>query len=412
MLHKENSTITLLIILCLLSNYFFYLITFSVNAPNGDDFYCIYQAVVNYNAAHTVSAKLIEIITPWLEHTIAYTKLLAIANYKLLGTLNFKIYIVIGNLSLVGIAFIFYKVLRKLLVPVWYYIPIAFLLFQQQSYEGQYWPAATAAYMSVIFFSMTCFYFVFISENKLFLLGLLFGTMALYTFGSGIITLLIVLGVLLLKRNYKKAALWTMCIMVVYFVFNNFYTYPKASRPPIFSSLLNNPEYVFNYFFAFSGMILDFDEAIKAPNEVIGIIGFGFLLWVGLLFFLLSLLIKHFKNFTFFQKSPFWFLVALSLFIFGSHLSMALLRGEKEMIHIFSSRYKIYPLILFITIYLSALLYFKNSYNKKLILACAITLFSILFNITSQYIYTYKIVTLRNEFLAGMYNWHKRMFKF
>ncbi len=405
-LEMEHQYLTYFIVIGLACLHFAYLASFSLNVPNGDDLYCIYDAVLQFDAAKGFWQKITVIITPWLEHTIAYTKLLAIANYKILGKLDFKVYIITGNLSLVGIAFIFYKVLKGLEVNVWYFIPIALLLFQPQSYEGQYWPAATAAYMSVIFYSMLCFYILFLTDDRWLFAALLAGIMALYTFGAGIITLIVALGVLVLKRDFKKAVIWSIGCLLVYGIFITFYTYPAAERPPIFEALLNTPSFVLNYFLSFLGMILDFEETPKMPSQVIAIILFGGVLSLLLLLFLAISWIRTFNRPILTSNRPMWFLISLSLFVVGSTLSMALLRGQTEMIYLFSSRYKIYPIIFLITTYLTALYFFKRNLRIKQSIAGIITTFAILFFIVSYYSYTYKIIELRNYFLSGMYNWN------
>ncbi|WP_025763646.1 hypothetical protein [Dyadobacter tibetensis] len=393
-----------LIIILVIGLHFAYLYRFSLNIPNGDDFYCIYDFLIQYNATESLKEKILLVITPWLEHTIAYTKLLAVINESLLGELNFKAYIFSGNLSLLGIFSLFALLFRRMKFPVTFLVPVALLLFQPQSFEGLYWPAATAAYMSVIFYSFLAVYLACREGRYNLYFAMLAGTMALYTFGAGIMVIPVILLVLLLKTDYIKALKWAVWSAVILFVFLYFYVYPESSRPPIFESLFNNPGYVFNYFFAFMGMTIDFAEANRMPSEVRHIITYGFFLFVSLATLLLLRFIWILQGRKK-QSSAYWTLVGFALIIMGGTASMALLRGQSEMIYIFSSRYKIYPAILTVLVYSTAMLYYKDWVVARVFPWLAIGLSGVFF-IVSYYQYTYKIKELRDTFEAGAYNWH------
>ncbi|PWJ55594.1 hypothetical protein CLV98_11370 [Dyadobacter jejuensis] len=384
--------------------HFSYLFRFALNVPNGDDYYCIYDFLIQYQAADSISEKLLLIITPWLEHTIAYTKILALVNHLIFGVLDFKAYIFMGNLSLVGIFSLYYLLLSRMKKPIYFIIPIALLLFQPQSYEGLYWPAATAAYMSVIFFSFLSVYLACSDRRGAIWGALAAGTMALYTFGSGVMVLPVVFVILLLKGDYRKLLIWSLWSAFILTLFLTFYVYPESSRPPIFQSLLTNPGYVFNYFFAFLGMTTDLEEANKMPNEVRHIIGYGFVLFVLLFGLLFKRFLAFLKNRTK-NSADFWTIVGFSLIILGGTASMALLRGQTEMIYIFSSRYKIYSANMTILVFCAMLLFSTKRPWEKYFLALALTLSSVFF-VVSYYHYTYKIKEQRDVFQAGVYNWN------
>ena len=111
---------------------FFFLIQnkFIVNAPYSDDWNAINGLVIRYfSAGDSFFEKLSLIIGQNNEHREGYLSIIAIIQFWIFGNINYKLFDLLGSLSILGIFFILYGYILKFKKPRWIILPIAFILF-------------------------------------------------------------------------------------------------------------------------------------------------------------------------------------------------------------------------------------------------------------------------------------------
>jgi hypothetical protein len=370
----------------------------AVNVPQGDDLYCLLLFTQSFQDAKTWKECLRLLFEQWVEHRIVYSRLTALASYWLHGTLNFKTVILIGNLSLVGITFIFYKLLRKFGLNIYYLIPVTLTLFSPVMYEGNLWAGASTVYMPVCFLGILCIYLLTIPSNIAFVSALLTAILATYSFGNGMFTFVAGFSVLLYLRKNKKALIWMLVGFLAVLIYFKGFEMHSATNAFGWAVHFRHPEYLFYNFFAFVGGIFNYYENINglfASQNLLAVLT-GITFTAICAWGVKTLLLDRKDNP---QASAAWLGIALYAGI--TSIAIAYSRTTSEQMTAISSRYKVYSMIIFVLVYLWCLTYFKK---KKLIggIFLGISAGLLLFN---YFVYYEKFVNYKSYSMAGLHNY-------
>ena len=93
---------------------FFYFFAINiVDVPINDDF-ALLDFINKYLESNNFSEKIKLLFAQHNEHRIFYDRMFTLLSYKLIGTVNFTFLATIGNLSLIVICLIFYKIFNNL----------------------------------------------------------------------------------------------------------------------------------------------------------------------------------------------------------------------------------------------------------------------------------------------------------
>jgi hypothetical protein len=128
---------------------FFY---YTVNAPINNDYQAILDFINKIIATDSYSEKMKLIFSQHNEHRIVYDRIWTIISYKLQNNVNFNFLAFIGNLSLLGIAIIFYKRYSLLQKPLLLFVPITVLLFNITLWENITFAMAALSNFTVYLF--------------------------------------------------------------------------------------------------------------------------------------------------------------------------------------------------------------------------------------------------------------------
>lgn len=397
--------IAYLAIFCLIAIHFYFLAIFSVNAPFGDDFYCIFDSTYKFLHLTHFSDQLRLLAEPWLEHSIAYTKLQALAIYAVLGKLDFKVFIFLGNLCLLGILYLLHQLLKQSGLKIIYTLPVAFLLLQPQSYEGLYWAGATSAYMAVIFYSLLSIYLLNKDGWLPFCGSMLAAVVALYTFGSGLLVIPIAFCTLLFRKQFQKSLVWSIFSGVLLFIFFNYFDYPDSNDSTLLKNLKETPQYVAIYLFSFLGAVANYREYPQTLSEYPVPFLFGLAVSISLLYIVLTKTIQlNTATFRRRETDLFWTFIGFLGLVTGSALTIALVRGGEEAINVFTSRYKIYSSVFTCLLYIGVLLSTSKKNWQKTFLWISLSI-SFLFCIFNYFYYSPKIKRTRDVLISGTFNW-------
>lgn len=403
---QASNYFALFIIAFLIFIHFLYLNIFAVNIPFGDDFYCVFDSTYQFLQLSDFSDKLALLAKPWLEHSIAYTKLQALAIFTALGRLDFKVFIFLGNLCLLGILFLLHRLLKKSGFKIIYTVPVAFLLLQPQSYEGLYWAGATSAYMAVIFYSFLSIYLLNKDGWLKFFGSMIFAIVALYTFGSGLLVIPIGFCTLLFRKEYQKLLVWSIFSGLLLLIFFHYFTYPDANDSTLLENLKATPRLVFICLFTFLGAIGNYREYPQTLADHPLPFAIGLAVSIILLITTLTLTIRLNTRATRRQDSDLlWIFIGFLGIVAGSALTIALVRGGTELVFAFTSRYKIYSAV-FVSLMYIGIVFISNERIKKPLL-WASTIISLLLCLFNYYHYSPKIKKTKDELYSGAFNWQQ-----
>lgn len=126
---KSHNVFLVVLILIPSAIHFFLLNKFLVNFPSwSDDF--IYLDLIEIFDKISWHERLTKIFAFHNSiHRIAFSRTLLLLYFKIVGTINFKVIIMLANLQSVAILWVIYKYLRKEQLSIWYLVGVSIFLF-------------------------------------------------------------------------------------------------------------------------------------------------------------------------------------------------------------------------------------------------------------------------------------------
>lgn len=341
--------------------YLYLVYSYSLNLPFADDF---------TNMAHTISIiqsenfsdKLYNLFSQDGEHRVVFNRLAYILSSFIIWEIDFKFLIIFGNVALLALLYLFFKILKVPHHNLFYFIPISILLFQLQFWKNMTWSVPAIQHQYILIFTGLTFYSLSKNSNLGFCSGFFFAVVSVFTNGSGMATIFLGWIILLTSKKYRQSAIWAVgTLLLGFFYFKNFYTITNIFAGTQSLVGLNS---LLMYFFSFLGSSLSLDNIFAAA-------GFGVVLS---LYFCYLTWDKYFeRNLTVFIFIAYIFLCAAMVAVARSDLGVA---------NVFAPRYKISSVILVILVYISLAERFSPSVVKFRNFA----LFGILFASTSYFL--------------------------
>lgn len=362
--------------------YFYLIYSYSLNLPFADDFAQLDETIRLVQSTN-FSEKFSIIFAPHNEHRVVFNRLAFTLSYVLFDEIDFRILAITGNIALLALLFLFFKILKTAHTNLLYFIPVSILLFQLQFWKNMTWAASALQNQYVLFFTGLTFYFLSKNSNRGFYCGFFFAVISVFTHGGGLVTIFLGWVFLLISKKYQQSLIWTTATFILgYFYFSNFHTVTNVlSGTQTFEGFKN----VLTYFFAFLGSSLSFGDMYVA-------MGFG----VVLSFYLCFLTWE--KQFT--KNSTVYMFI---VYIFINAALVAIARSDLGVENVFSPRYKVVSVVLSILVYMSFAERFSPSTDKfRNFVACGILL------ATVSYFVSFKPgkfnLETRNQSLAWLTN--------
>lgn len=235
--------------------YIIAILSFNQNIPLGDDFHICLDREFVYKYSDSIFTFL------WNsgfhnEHRRFVFDLLSCINYHLIGYVNLKHYIILGNIAYVlilGVLFLTNKLK--------YYALLAFSLslFQFQNYFAALWATTAIQHHFVILFGLASIYF---ATKKELLKSMFFTFIAIGSFGNGLALLPILAWVFFPnKKHFYILLLYSIILTIIYFS-----GYPNlSSHPDKFNTILEIPYDTFVHFLNSCGSAF---EALGNPYYI------------------------------------------------------------------------------------------------------------------------------------------------
>lgn len=318
--------------------------TFAVNVPFFDDFFWAFEFIKKYKQTSSFAEKAQLVFSQHNQHRIVYFRIILVGLFKAFcGQINFKTLVLIGNLSIYGVALIWLLSFRKSAFFILSVATVFFWWFQLQYYHNSLLSYGVPN-LSVIFFGIAALFFG-TQKPKLrnIILASILGIMAMFSNGNGILILPILVGIQLLIKHWKLTTYYL--ILCVAFLNLYFWNYTMNH------SEVHLNMRTFNYFFEFLGIA--FFPHHETFSRYFALLSYGIILGGFIIFIGQTLKQQNPK-----VSSEKLFLLALFLFLTGTSLMTALVRSFHNLS--IPTWYKNYSLLYILVVFRVGYLYFKN----------------------------------------------------
>lgn len=385
------------IILLPIALYFYFLSEYAINIPKWDD-HALKAFIVEFQNADGIIARIQSLFKQHNEHRIAFDRFFTLIVFYLHGTIEYRWLMWIGNFTLLGILFIFYRIVKKNNISLGYFAPIPLIIFQLQLWENTFWGMAAMQNFGVVFFILGLIYLVSSAKKSHFYLAILFAFFATYTSGNGITAFPICIVILLLQKRFRESIVFGLVSGILIFLYFFHYQMPP-SNPPMngigFGKIALG-------FLSFLGSA--FDLLPYSSGRIKLTILFGAFLFVlsGIVAIYLIFNSKLFNKRRELSQSELFILGSL-MFLIGTGIVVTYTRISFGNISLLTSRYKIYSVLLTVTLYITVISRLNLTRFSWLIFP--IVGIAMLFNFITNFINFKEVVNFRNQLMSFSYNW-------
>jgi len=365
----------------------FIFLQFAINVPKWDDFAFI-KFVADFNETDRLVAKFDYLFKQHNEHRVVTTRLVALLDFYLFGKLNFEHLMLVGNLGLLLIIYLFYKQARKIEVL----FPLCVVWLNTSFYENSFWGMASFQNFWVVFFITWGIYLVVHGKLTHMLYGLIIPVLAIFTSGNGLVILPLIGIYYLIQKERSRLIQWVLYSLILLSIY--FISYQKP--PDAISEGFYLEPFIQGVLF-FLGSA--FEGAFWGTYMYQVITCLGFLLGFGSIFISLIFLVKG-------PKKPYqWFFILISGFVVATALIVAFNRvGQLHAHSLLVSRYKIYSVVLISNFLLLCYQIFTPS---RLFSYFRIIVFfgSLVYYICIQHYYLAAVVAQKQYLQSFLFNW-------
>ncbi|MBC7407084.1 MAG: hypothetical protein H7339_01730 [Arcicella sp.] len=385
------------LILLPIALYFYFLSAYSLNIPKWDD-HALKAFILDFQNTKGFIPKIQTFFKQHNEHRIAFDRVFTLIVFWIHGSIEYRWLMWVGNFTLLGVLLIFYKIFQKQKHSIAFFIPIPFILFQLQLWENTFWGMAAMQNFGIIFFIFGLIYLISSPKRVYFYIALLFAFFVTYTSGNGITAFPICLVLLILQRRFKDSIIFGGVAILLVFLY--FYHYQMPTNNPSTDGI-GVGEIIFG-FFSFLGSV--FDLLPYSSGRI------KFTIILGVILFIISSLIAIYLIFNskllFKQRNlnqPELFILGSFMFLIGTAIVVTYTRISYGGVGLLTSRYKIYSILLLITLYLAIIS--KLDLTQIKWAAFPLILGAIGFNILANYINFKEVVNFRNQLISFAINW-------
>lgn len=393
-----------LLLLVLPVIYFYTLqIAYTINVPNSDD-YILFETIYKMRNATSFSGFTSALFEQVNQHRFLFERLIMFTIYIITGTINVPLLITIGNLFILGTAFLFHRVFVKEKLSWYFFIPVVYFLFSFAYAENALWGIAAIQNTPLIFFALLTIYFISQEGEKSWRFALFFALITTFISGSGMLTWIIGALFLGVKGHYKRLVIWIV-VAIVTFAFYFLYDYTIIHSEN--ESVLKHPIFNLLLFFGFSGNALFFNIphplVPKFYPDLVWCTVLGAAFMPILFFWLIRYFLLTKVNWVF------WFLLGGMMFMMGTAAMFVLSRTSTYFFmyggEMLSLRYIIFGVALLVVMYIATLVMLAN-YRRLIAVWVGIMLIaSILYNFNSYYLNISYARKLHDELALDGYYW-------
>ncbi|MBA4849273.1 hypothetical protein [Emticicia sp. BO119] len=370
---------------------------YAINIPHWDDL-AVRNSLADFLTSDSFFNKVRILFAQHNEHRIFLTRIFALFIFFLKGTLDLKLLMLLGNLSLIGILMILYRFRSHNHSALITLVPISFLLFNSGLYENMFWGMAAVQNFWVIFLAFLSFYILIYSYDKptktYFSITIATCFLGIFTSSNGILIPIIGTTILLFQKRYRELTAWV--VPSVLFLFLYFFQY-QSSPDKVSSFNFSSIPIIVKGFLAVTGNAIDL--SFLSPNKHLDLsmaTGVIILIIIGLFSFQVL-----FSKYNIRQRNNDLFLLSCLMFLVITCLGIAIGRISYGIEVLLTSKYKINSILILCISYLIILNSLVKQKQKKVITIAI--LLSIGFNFYTYLAEFQHIVYLRHERITDQF---------
>lgn len=368
----------------------------TVNIPFLDDYSGVLGFLSGWSRLGTAHERVILIFTAQHnEYKLIFANALYALQYLLFGHINFAVLSTIGNLLLLPLFLVIYRMWtedgRAISDRLLFFVPVSWVLFQLQYYSLLNWPMSSLQHIAVVIFSLLSIYLLSREEQRAYYLSLVSLLLAIASSGNGFFVVPIGCVMLLQFRRLARLLSWlatSVAMLALYLYRYNFLSSQARSDHSVVSSLHHiSPVYALSFLGASIARY-----GAYMPSAILG----------GFLFAVFIYAIKD----KLYATSPAIFYSIC--FIMITALAVSGLRSDLGITQSLVSRYRIYSNLLLIFVYLYGVGKIQGQLRTpwtRRTAAAAIVFLTIGFNLGSNYA-GFKLLRARTALTKeGLYRW-------
>ena len=330
------------------------------------------------------------------EHRIFLTRLIAVIDYQLYEQLDYRHLMFAGNLLLLAVILLWWRLLKHNGKSLYALVPVALLWPTLAHWENMYWGMAAIQNFGVVTLVLVTLYWCLKKHPAYFIAGLLAGALAAFSSGNGLMALPLAAAMLLLTRDYKRGIIGGVFALVVFLLY--FYSYSKPEYNPKADAGIWQ---IIKGYMAFLGSFAEVSP-IKGRQDIS--VAFGFILFLVNLSIIASTLIRLIRNQYKEDISRLTdaFCLGTMLFILATAAIVVWGRAGFGVEVLLTSRYKIYSFLLLITAYLYIVIPIRGSFYNPYVSGVAVL--CLIFNVLSYHYHLVDAYNLRKFMITSYFN--------
>jgi hypothetical protein len=336
--------------------YYGFYFKYGINAPFADDWSVIVGLVIHFfHSQESWLDKFLLLFAQCNEHRELFLSIITVAQFAILGHINFFYLNLIGGLSSLGILIVLYKILKRYRHPEWLIIPISFTLFNLAYFHNLYWPVSALQHNVVVFLIVSTLCVLDYSQGgiKSFLLANFIAFVALFSSGNGFIVY-IAAAPLIFRYLKLYRILWFLSGAFFFFLYINNYEHP-VQRGNLLSNIFLFKGILGNFFAYWGAFASSFFESGSVWMEPVCIA-------IGALVFFTFIYKFWINRKDFFQdQKDYSFKLSLFVFLLCTVGIYSMARANMPISNVFESRYAINTTL----ILLLYILFFDNLIYRK-----------------------------------------------
>lgn len=344
-LKDKYSEIAILMSTAIISVFVYFMFRLCINLPYGDDFPAIFDTIKRFTSISGIPDFIKLAFERYAEHEIIPCKIVSISLFALTGSINLYVLNLIGLVNLFAITIILFKSFKCNTSKVFIFLPVLMLIYNLSYSESLNWAMASLSNFPAVAFAFISIFFLNRKPEKYFnfIVALIFSSLSMYTFGNGIVSFLVGVFTIALKKDWPRLAIWLtvfIALTILYFSMPNYFATPREGLTLSIKTLINMTQ----FFFVFIGSV----AGHKIPAFLLGFSIFSF--------FSFQILKKEYVH----NYNIFGFFIFLIICAALTVLSRSIYGVEYAL----NSRYQFYSVIFLALTYILAIEYLFRKLGK------------------------------------------------
>ena len=304
--------------------FYRYIFIHSINVPYLDDFQILNTVVRVQNEPREWFSILTENFNG---HRFGEIKLLVWLDYLIEGQVNFKTLCIFGSFFLLGFWYFCLKIVRENNIPLAYFLPFTFLVFQPIFHRNIFWMLSCLQYQQSMFFTIAAYYYLAKYTTKSFIISIILGIIHTQINGNAVYVFMFGALIPLYQGRYKLTMIYGIIGITTGILFyRNMPTVVGLAGYTLQDLLIANPTILLKALVGFLGGAVNQSGVKKYIIVALGIVLACIILFIFSILFLL-IFKKLYKNL--FLKYPKIEATLLKLdIIFRQKITMIMMAGS------------------------------------------------------------------------------------